>query len=169
MATTPTKATMVITLQQFIAKWQMLPSMFYFNVWNFEVAAGKAAQSIFRDSFKLKRFNSNDGEGWAPRSEKNHRKHPLMFETGSLYTSIKWKHLGKNDSPSGVSIYTDPNGFTNTKRHQGFCYAAVHNGPSRFRTGAVRNMPRRQFMGHSSVLKEELIKLSPLIFQGFPK
>ena len=33
----------------------------------------------------------------------------------------------------------------------------------------VRNMPRRQFIGNSSVLEDELKKLSAIIFQGFPK
>lgn len=160
-----------ITPQQMIAQWRHLPHKFQINLWNFEVKAGKLAVSIFQESFELKRFNSSGSMAWKPRSPKNKKLHPLMTESFSLKKSIKWKHLGKRGAASGVTIYTDPNGFNNTFSHRGFCFAAVHNAPDSLgtRTGHMKNMPQRQFMGHSSVLKEELKKLSVMIFQGFPK
>lgn len=171
MAATAISASKAITPKQVVAQWRNLPHKLSVNLWNFEVKAGKAAQETFKDSFDLKRFNSRGSTTWASRSKWSKAKHPLMVETGSLQKSIKWKHIGSKGTPAGVTIYTDPNGFSHTKRHRGFCYAAVHNAPSSLgtRRGRVRNMPRRQFMGHSSVLQEELKKLSPMIFQGFPK
>ncbi len=169
MAKIPINQGKPLTPRQVVTQWRTLPHKFSVNVWNFEVKAGKAAQSIFQESFDLKRFNSNGSSPWPQRSKYNKAIHPLMVETGSLKRSIKWKHIGSKDSPSGVTIYTDPNGFAHTKRHKGFCYAAVHNGPNSFRRGRVRNMPRRQFIGDSTVLDEELKKLSIMIFSGFPK
>lgn len=155
--------------QQVVSQWKVMPNKLAVNIWNFEVKAGKAAQKIFKESFDLKRFNSSGSTPWPQRSKHSRSIHPLMVETGSLKRSIKWKHMGDKSDPTGVTIYTDPNGFSHTKRHRGFCYAAVHNGPNTFRKGRVRNMPRRQFIGNSSVLEEELKNLSAMIFQGFPK
>lgn len=169
MAQIPISQGVPITPKQVIAQWRNLPHKFQVNAWNFEVKAGKAAQAIFQESFDLKRFNSAGSSHWPSRSKFNKAVHPLMVETGSLKKSIKWKHAGTKDNPNGVTIYTDPNGFKNTNSHRGFCYAAVHNGPDSFRRGRVRNMPRRQFIGNSSVLEDELKKLSAMIFQGFPK
>ena len=169
MAQIPTNTGKPITPKQVVAQWRHLPHKLYVNIWNFEVKAGKAAQSIFQESFDMKRFNTSGSAAWPSRSKYSKAIHPLMVETGSLKRSIKWKHTGSKGEPSGVTIYTDPDGFKHTNAHRGFCYAAVHNGPSHFRWGRVKNMPRRQFMGHSSVLAEELKKLSAMIFQGFPK
>lgn len=171
MAAIPINTGKVITPKQLVAQWRHLPHKLSVNLWNFEVKAGKAAQETFQESFDIKRFNSRGGTTWASRSKWSKAKHPLMVETGSLQKSIKWKHLGDKGAPAGVTIFTDPNGFTHTKSHRGFCYAAVHNAPASLgtRRGRVKNMPRRQFMGHSTVLQEELKKLSPMIFQGFPR
>ena len=171
MARIPISSGIVITPQQMVAQWRHLPHKFQVNLWNFEVKAGKAAVNIFKESFDIKRFNDSGSSPWQPRSVKSKKTHPLMTETFSLKQSIKWKHMGARGMSSGVTIYTDPNGFQHTARHRGFCYAAVHNSPSSLgmRRGSVKNMPRRQFMGHSGVLKEELKKLSVVIFQGFPK
>ncbi len=168
-ATTPTSLGVVLTPKQFAVQWKTLPHKFQVNLWNFEVKAGKAAKEGFQKSFDIKKFNSKGSTAWASRSKHNKATHPLMVETGSLKNSIKWKHSGDKDNPSGVLVYTDPKGFAHTKRHKGFCYAAVHNGPKTFRRGKVRNMSRRQFMGYSSEVKDELLKLSHVIFQGFPK
>ena len=165
----PSSAGIPITPKQVVAQWRNLPHKFQVNLWNFEVKAGKAAQEGFQKSFDIKKFNSSGSTIWASRSKHSKATHPLMVETGSLKKSIKWKHAGDRSSPSGVVVYTDPNGFTRTNAHRGFCYAAVHNGPDKYRRGRVRNMPRRQFMGYSTEVKDELIKLSKIIFQGFPK
>lgn len=171
MAAIPINAGKQVTPKQMVVQWRNLPHKFQVNLWNFEVKAGKAATEIFQESFNLKRFNSRGAAPWAARSKHSKAKHPLMTETYSLKKSIKWKHLGDKSSPSGVTIFTDPNGFTHTKSHKGFCFAAVHNAPASLgtRRGRVKNMPRRQFMGDSSVLREELKKLSVMIFTGFPK
>lgn len=159
-----------MTLRQFAAQWRDLPHKFQVNLWNFEVKAGKAAKEEFQRSFDMKRFNSSNSALWASRSKYSQATHPLMVETGSLQKSIKWKHIGDKNSPTGVLVYTDPNGFDHTNSHQGFCYAAVHNGPKKYRKKSVRNMPRRQFMGYSTVVDDELKKLSSIeIFKGFPK
>ncbi|MDR1090957.1 MAG: hypothetical protein LBL79_07760 [Prevotella sp.] len=160
-----------LTPKQLMDQWRALPNKFDVNIWNFEVKAGKAAVSVFQESFYLRRFNSSGEFGWKERRKP--RPYPILEETGSLKNSIKWKHLGTKCSKSaaGARIYTDPNGFQNTKRHRGFCYAAVHNAPDGTytygRTG-VRSI-QRQYIGHSTVLKNKLKELSPIIFDGFPK
>jgi hypothetical protein len=158
-----------ISPQQMIAQWRHLPHKFQVNVWSFEIQAGRAAVSIFKESFDLKRLNSAGSMPWRPRRDK--KTHPLLNETSSLKNSIKWKHISEKSNPSGVRIYTDPNGFKHTKRHRGFCYAAVHNAKSGTytygRTGVAS--VQRQYIGHSSVLKNKLMQLSAVIFTGFPK
>ena len=117
-----------ISPQQMIAQWRHLPHKFQVNVWSFEIQAGRAAVSIFQESFDLKRLNSAGSMPWRPRRDR--KTHPLLNETSSLKNSIKWKHISEKSNPSGVRIYTAPNGFKHTKRHRGFCYAAVHNAKS---------------------------------------
>jgi hypothetical protein len=160
-----------ISPQQMIAQWRTLPNKFDVNIWNFEVKAGKAAVSIFKESFNLRKFNSaNALIPWQRR--KKTRSYPILEETGSLKNSIKWKHLSKvSEGASGVQIYTDPNGFKNTKRHRGFCYAAVHNAPDGSYAYGNTGVPsvQRQFIGHSTVLESKLRELSYIIFEGFPK
>lgn len=160
-----------ISSKQLINKWRTLPNKFEVNVWNFEVKAGKAAVSVFKESFNLQRFNSSSEFGWVSRRDK--KTHPILNETGSLKDSIKWMHLGEkgSDGAKGVRIYTDPNGFRNTKRHRGFCYAAIHNaknGTYTYGNTGVRSI-QRQYIGHSTVLKSKLKDLSVILFDGFPK
>lgn len=159
-----------ITPRQMVAQWQHLPHIFQLNIWTFEVRAGKAAVSIFKESFDMGRFNSSRAMPWKPRRDR--KTHPILKETSSLKNSIKWKHLSGIQSPSGVQIYTDPNGFQFTKRHRGFCYADVHNAPSgtyTYGNTGVRSI-RRQFIGHSDVLKDKLKELvNTVLFARFPK
>jgi hypothetical protein len=157
----------IITPKQLINQWRTLPNKFEVNVWNFEVKAAKAAVSIFKASFNLQRFNSSGEFKW--RERRKHQPHPILNETGSLQNSIKWKHLATK--ASGVRIYTDPNGFKNTQRHRGFCYAAVHNAPDgtyTYGNTGVGSVQRR-YIGHSTVLENKLKELSHVIFDGFPK
>lgn len=170
MAKSPSKAGTPLTPEQFLMQWKDATHKFQLNVWNFEAKAGKAVQEDFQKSFDMKRFNSNSGSAWASRSASSKAMHPLMVETGSLKKSITWKHAGSGVGDTyGAVVYTDPDGFSHTNSHQGFCYAAVHNGPSMYRQGRVRHMPRRQFIGYSTEAKSSLMKLSPEIFNGFPK
>lgn len=159
----------VISPQQMIAQWRHLPHKFQVNVWKFEIQAGREAVSIFKESFDLRRLNSNGSIPWRPRRDK--KPHPILNETSSLKNSIKWKHLSDKSKPSGVRIFTDPNGFKHTKRHRGFCYAAVHNAKSGTYTYGNTGVLsiQRQYIGHSSVLKDKLMQLSAVIFTGFPK
>lgn len=160
-----------ITPQRFVAQWEHASHWFDLNLYNFEVRAGETAVKQFQKSFQLQRFNSK-GEGtWAPRSKNTYvpkgKGQPILIDTGSLRASIK-SEVSKTKSE--VKVYTDPNGFSNTSSHQGFCYAAVHNGPSEFRRGSVANMPRRQFMGYSTVVKDELNELVRTeLLKHFPK
>jgi hypothetical protein len=159
-----------ISPQQLIAQWKTLPNKFDVNIWNFEVKAGEAAVSIFKESFNLRKLNSSNGFAWKAR--KKPRSYPILEETGSLKNSIKWKHLSKiSKGASGVRIYTDPNGFRNSKRNKGVCYAAVHNAPSGSYAYGNTGVPsvQRQFIGDSTVLDNKLRELSYIIFEGFPK
>jgi hypothetical protein len=158
-----------ITPQQMVAQWRHLPHKFQVNCWNFEIKAGKEAVSVFKESFEMHRLNSFGSIPW--RARRDSKPHPILKETSSLQNSIKWKHRSDQSSPSGVRIFTDPNGFKNTKRHRGFCYAAVHNDKSGTHTygkSGVRSI-QRQYIGDSTVLKSKLMKLSAIIFEGFPK
>jgi hypothetical protein len=156
-----------ISPRQLANKWRTLPSKFEVNVWNFEVRAGKAAVDIFKKSFDLQRFNSPGQFKW--RGRRDAKSHPILDETGSLKSSIKWKHL--DSKPSGVRIYTDPKSFGNTKRHRGFCFADVHNAPDgtyTYGNTGVRSV-QRQYIGDSSLLGDKLKELSLVIFEGFHK
>lgn len=161
-----------ITPKQLVRQWQRLPNKLDVNIWNFEIKAGKEAVSVFKQSFTLLRFNSSGEFPWRARKDK--KTHAILNETGSLKESISWTHIGGKKGASGKTgarIYTDPNKFKNTKRHRGFCFAAVHNAKdgtySYGRTG-VRSI-QRQYIGHSTVLKDRLIELADIIFEGFPK
>ncbi len=157
------------------AQWRPLDHVLSVNVWNFTVKAGDAAVKIFKKSYELKRFNSNNGITWKQSSKLNlggHRRGSL-FESGSLKNSITYNAINKSASKKTVKVYTDPKAFNNTYSHQGFCFAAIHNSDdSSIRTGRVRNMPQRQFMptsnNSSSVMDNKLKKLGALIFMSFP-
>ena len=159
-----------ISPRQLAAQWKRLPHKFQVNLWNFEVRLGKEAVDIFKESFDLGRFNKSNSIPWKPRRDR--KSHPILKETSSLKNSIKWKHLSGKSTPSGVRIYTDPNGFKRTARHRGFCYAAIHNDPSGTHTygnTGVRSV-RRQYIGHTDVLRSKIRELTTqILFQGFPK
>jgi hypothetical protein len=63
-------------------------------------------------------------------------------------------------------VRTNPNAYGTSRRNQGVCYAGIHNDPKFFGATniAARNhhVPQRQFMGHSSYLREEGWVLSEL-------
>jgi len=158
---------MNITLQQLINQWKTVPNKFEVGVGNFEVRAAKAAVSVFKESFHLQRFNSPGNFGWKAR--RDGKSHPILIETGSLMRSIKWQHLGQKGT--GVRVYTDPNAFMGTKRHKGFCFAAVHNakdGTYTYGNTGVRSV-QRQYIGHSTVLKDKLEEEMMLIFKRLLK
>lgn len=172
----------VITPRQFATQWLRLPNKFEVNVLNFETLAGKAAVNVFQESFTLRRFNSVSSFAWPLRSDNN--PWPLLYETGTLKSSIKVK---KRSPKHKVVIWTDDSEFINSNRNStdphrfharynknrdyAFCYAAIHNEGGRVATPGSRasHIRQRQFIGYSSVLQDDLIKLSVKIFEGFPK
>ena len=160
--------TIYITPKVMAAQWAGVSHKFQFNLWNFEVEAARAAVKTFQQSFDMRRFNTQGSSPWAPR--KRNYKHPILEETGTLKNSIVWKRQVKGVTEHEVQIYTDPSRFGTAKRHPGFCYAAIHNSPSSLglRTGKAANIQQRQFMGSSTVLDQEIKKLIPTIFKGFP-
>ena len=163
-----------VTPGQVAAQWGLLKHVFNVNAWNFEVEASKAAVSTFRGSFDMHRLNSQGSTPWPPRKKQPKPYHPMLKETGTLKNSITAKVDGRWSLRGGRHLqahaYTDHRKFGSAARHKGFCYAAVHNSPdgSGFRTGRATGIAQRQFIGHSTVLDNELQKLTHLIFRGFP-
>lgn len=157
-----------ISPQQMMNQWRHIPHIFQVNVRNFEARVGMVAQEVFQGSFDLKRLNSTGSTPW--RARKDTKPHPILNETSSLKNSITWRHVSSSKI-GGVQIYTDPKGFKNTARHRGFCYAAIHNAPSGTYTYGKHGGPsiQRQYIGHSSVLKDKIKELSYIIFTDFPK
>lgn len=150
-----------------MAQWLGADHKFQVNVHNFEVQAGKAAVETFQKSFEKKGFNSAHGGRWPSWQGSYAGRGSLMDETGTLKNSIKVKSI-KNHK---ITIFTDPKDFNNAPaRHRGFCYAAVHNNLESLSIKPPRGPRReRQFIGHSTVLADELEKLSIHIFDGLPK
>lgn len=156
-----------ITPKQLVAQWTHASHRFQVGVHNFEVKAGQAAVAVFQDSFAKKRMNTAGSSPWAPWQGNYRGGAGLLQEYGTLRDSIKVAAHVKHK----ITIFTDPKDFNNhVQRHKGFCYAAVHNN-----LNSLINKPRRgpkkqrQFIGHSTVLKQELDKLSVHIFEGLPK
>lgn len=161
-----------VTPGQVAAQWALLKHVFNVNAWNFEVEASKAAVETFRFSFNKRGFNTRGGGSWPPRKEP--KPHPILNETGTLKNSITFKEPKRWSRAGGrhltAHVYTDPKKFRTAARHPGFCYAAVHNSPdgAGFRTGRAANIARRQFIGYSTVLDDKILKLTNLLFRGFP-
>ncbi len=156
-----------ITPSQMAAQWASAPHQYQVNVHNFEVKVGQAAVDVFKHSFDLRRFNSNGSRVW--RWKPGWRgKGSILNETGTLKSSIKVKDTNNHV----VKIHTDPKIFRRSKRHKGFCFAAVHNNfdsLSPFERPMTGPTQQRKFMGHSTALIEEFERLSALIFNGLPK
>jgi len=156
-----------ITFEKLVEQWNSAPVRFEINALNFNTNIGKDAVEIFKKSFELRTFNSSGSFPWSPRKDK--KPHQLLEETGSLKNSIVYSNL--SDHGTGVKIYTDPRAFGGSNRNKaGICYAAIHNDPDgsyTFNNGG--KSVRRQFMGHSSILKEKIETLTrTILFQGMP-
>ena len=162
----PSPKPIKLTPRQMIAQWVGADHKFQVNVHNFEVSAGKAAVETFQKSFELKRFNGASGKRWPSWQGRYAGAGSLLDETGTLKNSIKVKSI-KNHT---ITVFTDPTDFLHgPKRHRGFCYAAVHNNLDSLSIKPSRGPKReRQFMGHSTVLKQKLEKLSVHLFDGLP-
>lgn len=172
----------IMTPKQLAVQWRTLPNKFETNVFNFETLIGAAAVDVFKESFTLRKFNSTGQAPWPSR--RDGRSHPLLYETGSLKQSIKVK---KRSPKHKVVIYTDESEFffssrnvtdpykygarVSKHRSRSFVYAAIHNLGGRG-AGAIGNaayIQQRQFIGHSTVLENQLDYHSLRIFDGFPK
>lgn len=154
-----------ITPRQMIAQWAGATHKFQVNVHNFEVEAGKLAVETFKESFDKHRMNTQGAKRWAPWQGSYSGKGSLMNETGTLKNSIKVKEIKAHK----VHIFTDPSAFGSSARHQGFCYAAVHNNLESLAIKPAKGPKReRQFIGHSTVLENKLKKQSIHLFDGLP-
>lgn len=148
----------VITPDQLSAQWTSASHYLQLNIFNFEAKAAALAVKVFQKSFDLKRMNTSGGSHWPARSPNSRGGHPLMVETGTLKRSITWK---RDTNQKKVTIYTAPHAFSSSKRHKGFVYAGVHNDGN-------SKIPKRQFMGHSTVLDNEIKSIIPMLFKGLP-
>ena len=152
-----------ITPIQFISQWLGADHRLRVNTHNFEVKLAKAAVDVFQDSFESKKF---DRKSWPHWQGKYVGKGSLMDETGTLKNSIRIKNIEKNQ----IEIFTDPSKFHSAARHQGFCYAGVHNNLNELSHRPSRGPKvQRQFIGHSYEIKQKIKKLSLEIFKGFPQ
>lgn len=175
-----------ITPKQLVQQWLGLTSKYGVNVTNFKTMVGPLAVRTFQESFVLRKFNDVSATPWPSR--KNGLKHPLLYETGSMFKSIKVK---KTSSKKKVVIYTDEseyifahrsstnpfkygvkNNKTNYNRDIGFVYAAIHNmgGKAAGAEGKASLIKQRQFIGESSILDNRIREMGNLIiFDGFPR
>lgn len=123
---------------------------------NWKVVVAKRAEKVFKDSFKLKRFNSHGEKQWKANTSWTVKKrkwrghwpqaNKLMQETNELYESLKFFQSKSSFGPAGVHV---------SRRG-----AAVHNDPEPgdtygrgFGTHSAKPVTRRQFMGHSTEIE----------------
>jgi len=133
----------------------------------FEVKLAKEAVEVFKRSFLENKFRNYGSQPWkklSPYTIKQRRKfgtnpNHILRDTGTMMKSIQIVD-GKG------LVRTNPNAYGTSRRNQGVCYAGIHNDPQFFGATniAARNhhVPQRQFMGHSSYLREEGWVLSEL-------
>lgn len=158
-----------MTPKQFAAQWVNATVRFEVNVFNFEMKAIDKAHNVFLGSFDKLRFNSQSAPRW-PKRKRNYI-HPMLQETGNLKSSIE--KAGDNGfvskSPNGsaeLEVGVNAAILANSKRQygRGFNYALVHND------GIDKNVPPRQFIGHSSIMDTFFRNVAPeIIFKGFPR
>lgn len=159
----------MLTPKQLAATWRHNVHKIQVNIEDFEILAGKTAVYAFRQSFLMNRLNTKGSAKWPRR--KDQKRHPLLREHGTLYRSIKYKQV-KNKKSRGIRVYTDPATFAHSPRNPGFVYAGIHNeGGKVAKAGSpARGIAQRQFIGDSSVVMDELEKLTrTVLFRGFPK
>lgn len=125
----------------------------------FEVDMAKVAEKVFKESFDQRKFRTRGAKPWKPlapytvRQRARYGTSPsrILVDTGTLKKSIK-------AVPNEGRVIIDPSVYSGSRRHKGFVYAGIHNDPKYFgaRNVMARNheVPQRQFMGHSSVLRD---------------
>lgn len=123
---------------------------------HWRMVLARRALAVFKESFVLKRFNSDGAKKWKPNTRWTRRKRKwkgtwpgagkLMQETNTLFKSL---HVV--DTPLASSVVA------------GARYAGVHNSPERGMTygngfggrfSPPKPVTQRQFMGHSTKIDE---------------
>lgn len=177
-----------ITPKQLVRQWLGMSSKYAVNVTNFKTMIGPLAVRTFQESFILRKFNDVGATPWPSR--RDGRRHPLLYETGSLYRSIKVKRQHSTNK-NRITIFTDEGEFlygdrqysdpykygsrrskNGEYREIGFVYAAIHNmgGKAAGAGGKAALIKQRQFMGESSILDNRIREMGNLIiFDGFPR
>jgi len=129
------------------------------NSLRFEVDMAKMAEKVFKESFSQRKFRTQAAKPWkplAPYTVKQRARYGtspsrILVDTGTLMKSI-------TAVPGEGRVITDPRAYSGARRHKGVCYAGIHNDPRDFGATNVnaRNhvVTQRQFMGHSSVLRD---------------
>lgn len=168
-------------------------SRFEKNVFDFATIAGNRSRMFFQASFNSGGF-FRSGTRWKPRESKWGRKftHPTLVDTGTLGKSVKGeprKFESTNyQSRRGVSskifrrgakydIWTTEQSFPikgkRGRKGKYKSYAAVHNSDPRLTNYTVnryssRKPVRRQFIGLSKPLDQDVSRYIDMIFNGFP-
>ena len=152
---------MAVTIEQ--ALWHLRNIAFRkikVQALTFEVKMAKEAVEVFQRSFTDRKFRNWGSKPWkklAPYTIKRRQKfgtnpNRILWDTGTMKKSIKAVE-GKG------LVRTDPSAYGTARRHKGVCYAGIHNDPQFFGATnvAARNheVVQRQFIGHSSYLREK--------------
>lgn len=133
------------------------------NAKNFRIMLAYRAQTVFQNSFKIRRFYTSSSQRWRDLATYTKKKRlqrqpgkPLrvLYEFGDLEASIKIKE----DVGGKSRVYTDEVQAAEKKyKKHTLCYAGYHNegfgNYGRTKGGKLRRpYIQRQFMGHSSHL-----------------
>lgn len=174
---------------------RIIVSQFDKNIFDFVTIAGQYSKRYFVASFTSRTSGFyGSGSSWTPRTSRWGKKftHPLMNDTGKLRSFIKggasknnrdsWKNDGKKLYTRGASykITTNEESTPTLKKRgkhkRGGVYArygGVHNADpnkSNYRVNqySKRKPVRRQFIGISDKLNNDVSKFFHIIFRGFP-
>lgn len=169
-------------MSQFSKQWADLPHKFELNVEHFKSSIGPAVAEEFKRNFSRRAWG---GSSWPAR--KDHKPHPLLFETGSLRNSISVKRLHQKVKKK-VEVHTndeeplyaqrnstDPHRWgarISKRREYAFVYAAIHNEGGKIATpgSPASHIKQRKFMGDDSPAVDRIIRFySRYIFEGFPQ
>lgn len=157
----------------------------------FAIKVTKIAQTAFLSNFTHESFTDDNGhtEKWAALSNftlKRRRKYGtqnngILVDTGILKRSIRLENLGM---PGKKAVYTDPIKFRSyprkgddkhtrrriaSQRHprhnRNFCYAGIHNDPPEGKVYKGTHTPliKRQFMGHTKLVHDQLVYLEKTV------
>lgn len=169
------------------------PSKLASNVLKFTMAAGTISKRFFRRSFPSGGFYGG-GMKWRPRESAWGRKfgHTTLFDSHRLRDGIKgdltastrnsFSKTRTRNNNRRVALYevwtSEESKYERGKRgkKKGYqSYGAVHNtdpGKHNFTVnqypGGQRKPVHRKFIGYSHNLNQEVEKLIPMLFEGFP-